>query len=272
MKQIQIICWNVNGIRSVMKKNKLYDLINNELPNILCLSETQLSHPFNETEIELREKIKGYRFRYWNTCNIKKGYSGTVVLSKMKPLDVVYGFGDYDSDDEGLDQEGRIITCIYKDFILVHVYTPNSGKSLKHIDYRTKIWDVLFHNFLIEIISKYHNKKLIVCGDLNVAHKNIDIYNPSINNKNPGFTKKERNNFDTLLNEFELIDTYRYINPLLEKYSYWSYMNDSRRKNKGWRVDYFLVTKYIINNIISSDILTDIHGSDHAPIRLKICI
>jgi exodeoxyribonuclease III len=260
--RLKIIAWNINGIRSLMKKNDLYNLIEKEKPNIICFGETKISCPFLDTEDELKKKIKGYKYRYWSPCLIKNGYSGTAIFSKKKPNSVSYGLGLSD-----IDQEGRVITLEFDNFYLIHVYTPNSGQALNRLDYRINNWDIEFRKYISNLNK---NKPTIVCGDLNVAHKEIDIHNPKGNLKNSGFTIEERNSFDKLLNECNLIDSFRFINKDLVKYSFWTYLHNSRSKNKGWRIDYFLVSQEIIDKIKESDILVDVMGSDHAPVKLRL--
>lgn len=262
--KLKIISWNVNGIRAMMKKKNLYNLIEKEKPNIICFGETKISCPFIDTQEELKKKIKGYRYRYWSPCLVKNGYSGTAIFSKKKPINVTYGLGN-----SSIDNEGRVITLEFKDFYLLHVYTPNSGQGLKRLDYRLKTWDLEFRKF-IKNLNK--TKPVIVTGDLNVAHEEIDIHNPKGNKKNSGFTQEERDSFSKLLKEAKMIDTYRHLNPESEEYSFWTYLFNSRKKNKGWRIDYFLIPQKNIKWVKKSSILTDVMGSDHAPISLQLSI
>ena len=176
--KLKIISWNVNGIRAIMKKNDLYKLIEKENPNIICFGETKISCPFIDTEEELKKKIKGYRYRYWSPCLVKNGYSGTAIFSKKKPINVTYGI-----ESNSIDQEGRVITLEFEKFYLLHVYTPNAGEGLKRLDYRVKKWDVAFRKFVKNLKKK---KPVIVTGDLNVAHHEIDIHNPKGNLKSSG--------------------------------------------------------------------------------------
>ena len=202
---LKIIAWNVNGIRSLMKTDNLLKLIEHKKPNIICFGETKISCPFFDLEEDLRKRIKGFKYRYWSPCLIRNGYSGTAIFSKKKPLNITQGIGSSE-----LDQEGRVITLEFKDYYLVHVYTPNSGKGLVRLKYRVNNWDIEFRKY-IKNLNK--SKSTIVCGDLNVAHKEIDIHNPKGNKKNAGFTNEERNSFDKLLKEVNLVDTYRELNP-----------------------------------------------------------
>ena len=252
---MKIISWNVNGLRSILKKNYLNILIDNIKPDIFCLGETKINSPLSLTNL-----FNNY-YSYFSYCNSKKGYSGTVIFTKIEPLNVIYGLNGI-SDDEG-----RLITCEFKNYYLVHVYTPNSGQELLRLDSRVNEWDVHFTKFLIKLQK---NKPIILCGDLNVAHNEIDLKNPDKNLRTAGFTIEERESFSNILNKTKLIDTFRYLHKELIKYSYWTYRFKSREKNIGWRIDYFLVTKKLLKYIINSDILEDIKGSDHAPIILEI--
>lgn len=262
--KLKVISWNINGIRSAMKKDDLYNLIESEKPDIICFGETKISCPFIDVEEELKKKIKGYKYRYWSPCLVKGGYSGTAIFSKKKPINVSYGLGT-----NSIDQEGRVITLEFEKFFLLHVYTPNSGQALKRLDYRVKTWDVAFRKF-VKSLNK--TKPIIVTGDLNVAHQEIDIHNPKGNLKNSGFTIEERDSFSKLLSDVKLIDSYRYLNPESVEYSFWTYLHNSRAKNKGWRIDYFLVSENIIDKLKSSEILTEIKGSDHAPVSMTLSI
>jgi len=257
---MKIIAWNINGIRSLMKLDILYKLMEEEKPDIICFGETKISCPFIEVQDELKEKIIGYKYRYWSPCMTKNGYSGTAIFSKKKPIEVFYGL-------EELDQEGRVITLEFEKFYLLHVYTPNSGEALARLSFRVKTWDVAFRNYILELQKK---KPVVVCGDLNVAHQEIDLKNPKTNTKTAGYTKEERESFDKLLSECNLVDTFRKLNPDLIEYSYWSYRFNSRQKNVGWRIDYFLIQEKYLKNIKKSLILTEILGSDHAPIKLVL--
>lgn len=259
---IKIIAWNVNGLRSLMKTKHLYELLEKENPHIICFGETKLSCPFLDVQTELSEKISGFKYRYFSPCLLKNGYSGTAIFSKKKPINVSYGI-----NHSSHDNEGRVITLEFSNYYLVHVYTPNSGEGLKRLNYRVKEWDVMFRKYLKNLQK---NKNIIVCGDLNVANDEIDIHSPKTNTMSAGFTIDERNSFKKHLTELKLIDTYRYLHPNKIEYSYWSYRFNSRAKNKGWRIDYFLVSENLKNKISKSTILTDIEGSDHAPVMLSI--
>ena len=262
---MKIIAWNINGIKSMVKKEYLINLINDEDPDIFCLGETKISCPFLNVKEELNNKLKEKYYNYWSPCKIKAGYSGTAIFTKEEPLNVIFGLN---IDNIEYDDEGRVITCEFDKYYIIHVYTPNSGEALKRLNYRVDIWDIMFTKFLNKLQK---NKPIILCGDLNVAHKEIDLKNPKKNLKTAGFTLEERNSFDSILNETKMIDTFRFLNPLEIKYSYWSYRFKSRIKNIGWRIDYFLVSKNLLKKVIKSDIL-NILGSDHAPIILEINI
>lgn len=264
----KIIAWNINGIRSVIDKEHLYDLIDKEKPNIICFGETKLTCPIDEVENKLKEKIKGYKYRYFSQCSVKKGYSGTAIFSKKKPLNVTYGMK---FDKKEIDEEGRVIVLEFEKYYLLHVYTPNSGQTLQRLKYRTEYWDSYFRKYIQVLQNK---KNVIICGDLNVANEDIDIHNPKGNRRTAGFTDEERTEFKKYLNDskLKLIDTYRFLNPNKVEYSYWSYRFKSRDKNKGWRIDYFLVSEKLKNKIVNSEILTNVMGSDHAPIKLTIKI
>lgn len=249
---MRLISWNVNGLRAIMNKGFLdnFEQIN---ADIFCLQETKLQ----EGQIDF--KPEGYNV-YWNSA-IKKGYSGTAVFSKIKPIKVEYGIGKQEHD-----QEGRVITLEYEKFYLVNCYTPNSQRELTRLDYRMK-WEDEFKAYLKKLDTK---KPVILCGDLNVAHNEIDLKNPSTNRQNAGFTNEEREKMTALLNN-GFIDSFRYLYPnTKDVYSWWSYMFHAREKNAGWRIDYFIVSDRIKEKIKDSKILTQVFGSDHCPVELDI--
>jgi exodeoxyribonuclease-3 len=263
---MKIIAWNINGLRSLLKTEYLDQLVKDEQPDILCFGETKLACPYTNIDNEIAEKYKNYKYRYWSHCEKKGGYSGTAILTKKKPINIFYGLK---YNDKELDDEGRVIVIEYKKYYLLHVYTPNSGQALARLKFRTKIWDIAFNDYIHKLQK---NKPIIVCGDLNVAHKEIDLKNPKTNKMTAGFTDDERESFTNILNTNKLIDTFRLINNNLVKYSFWSYMRKSRDKNIGWRIDYFLTSDELKNNVKESDILSDVYGSDHAPIKLVLKI
>ena len=250
---MKIISWNVNGIRAVIKKG-FYDFVKDNNPDILCLQETKA----NKEQVELL--LDDYPFQYWNSAE-KKGYSGTAIFSKVKPLSIKNNIGI-----EKHDQEGRVITAEFKNYFLVTVYTPNSKRELLRLDYRQKEWDVDFLNYIKEIEIK---KPVIFCGDLNVAHKEIDLKNPKTNKRNAGFTTEERIGFDNYVNA-GFIDTFREFEKGEGHYTWWSYMFQARSRNIGWRIDYFCISKSLRKILKNSFILKDVLGSDHAPIVLEI--
>ena len=249
---MKIISWNVNGIRAVMKKG-FPDFVKKYDPDILCLQETK-AHPDQVDEL-----LNDYEHHFWNSAD-KKGYSGTAIFSKIKPLNVSYGGGI----DVG-DTEGRIVTAEFDEFFLVNVYTPNSKRGLARLDYRQE-WDKLFFNYLKELEK---SKPVITCGDLNVAHTEIDLARPKNNTKNAGFTPQERSGFQKYLDN-GFLDTFRIFNQDPENYTWWSYMFNARAKNLGWRIDYFLTSEKLKKNIISAEILKDVMGSDHCPVTLNL--
>lgn len=249
---MKIVSFNVNGLRSILSKN-LKEFINSDNSDIYCFQETkmQLDDSFKEFSIS-------YPYIYYSNA-IKKGYSGTLIISKIKPLSVTYGINDKYND------EGRIITFELDDFYLVNVYTPNSKKELLRLPYR-----MIFEDDLKEyLVSLKKKKNVILCGDLNVAHEEIDIKNPKNNLRSAGFTIEERNKFSALLDE-GFIDTFRYFHKDEVKYSWWSYMFNARKNNAGWRIDYFVVNKEFISRCKDSEILNEVMGSDHCPIKLTL--
>ena len=267
MSNYNILSWNVNSIRALVKKLDLNEVLKNV--NIFCIGETKLScSNTDSTDLsvvkDLKEQIKGFRYRYYSTCSRKKGYSGTAIWSKKKPIDIQYGLGI-----EELDNEGRVITLEFDKFYLLHVYTPNSGEVLARLDYRVKTWDVEFRKFIKKLQEK---KPIIVCGDLNCANEDIDIHSPKTNKRSAGFTDEERKSFKKMLKDNNLIDSFRHFYPDKVQYTYWSYRTRARLNNKGWRIDYFLVDNKILNKIKKSLILDKIMGSDHCPIKLNIFI
>lgn len=261
---MKIIAWNVNGIRSSIKTDDFYNFINNEDPDIFCLGETKISCPFADVQKEIKENLKSEYYDYWSPCSTRKGYSGTAIFTKKKPINVIYGMKMY---DEEYDLEGRVITCEFSKYYLLHVYTPNSGQTLNRLEYRVTKWDVIFTDYINKLQK---DKPIIVCGDLNVAHTENDIKNAKSNTRSAGFTIEERNSFTNILKETKLIDTFRHLNPTEIKYSYWTYKFQARKKNAGWRIDYFLVSEKILKKVKKSDILIDIMGSDHAPVILNL--
>ena len=249
---MRFISWNVNGLRACMQKGFI-DYFNTLNADFFCLQETKLQ----AGQIDLA--LPGY-FQYWNYAE-KKGYSGTAIFAKEAPLSVQYGIGVPE-----LDTEGRMITLEYPEFFLVTCYTPNAQRELARIDHRLK-WDEAFRQYLTGLDSQ---KPVIICGDLNVAHQEIDLKNPSSNRGNAGFSDEERESFRKLLN-CGFTDSFRYLYPnVTGAYSWWSYMFHAREKNAGWRIDYFLVSDRLQGQIRSASIFPEIMGSDHCPVGLEL--
>lgn len=252
MAQKKLVSWNVNGIRACMNKGFM-DFFDEVDADIFCLQETKLS------EGQLEWDKEGY-YAYWNYAQ-KKGYSGTAIFSKEEPLKVTYGIGI-----EEHDLEGRVITLEFEKYYFVTVYTPNSQRELARLDYRME-WEDAFRAYLTGLKEK---KEVIVTGDMNVAHKEIDLKNPKTNRRNAGFTDEEREKMTQLL-DAGFIDTFRYFYPDLEGvYSWWSYMFKAREKNTGWRIDYFLASEGLKEQLVDAKIYTDILGSDHCPVGLVL--
>ena len=248
---MKLVSWNVAGFRAVLKKGfeEFFDKIN---ADVFCIQESKV------TLDQFNFQKEGYEMYLYPAE--KKGYSGTLVYSKVKPISVSYGMGI-----EEHDHEGRIITLEYDNFYLVNVYIPNVKRDLSRLDYRMTFED----DFRCYLKKLEASKPVVVCGDLNVAHEEIDIKNARANIGNAGFTYEERGKFSELLDS-GFIDTFRYFYPEEKKYSWWSYMGHARENNVGWRIDYFLVSKSIINNVKGADILDDVMGSDHCPISIDI--
>ena len=249
---MKLISWNVNGLRAVVGKN-FREVFQSLDADFFCLQETKMQAG------QLDLQFPGYR-SWWNFAD-KKGYSGTAIYSRMEPLAVTYGMGI----DEH-DHEGRVITLEMDDFFLVCVYTPNSQDGLRRLDYRMR-WEDDFRRYLQALDSR---KPVVVCGDMNVAHNEIDLKNPKTNRQNAGFTDEERNQMTALL-EAGFADTFRHLHPTQEGiYSWWSYRFHAREKNTGWRIDYFLTSTRLLPRVREANILTDIMGSDHCPVELVL--
>ncbi len=249
---MKFVSWNVNGLRAAVKKGFM-DYFNEVDADIFAIQETKLQ----EGQIEM--DIPGY-FEYWNHAH-KKGYSGTAIFTKKEPIRVRYGL-----DIEEHDTEGRLITLEYEDFYFVNVYTPNSQNELRRLPYRMT-WEDDFRNYLEELDEK---KPVILCGDLNVAHKEIDLKNPKTNRKSAGFSDEEREKISILL-ESKFVDTFRYFYPELEgAYTWWSYLGQARSRNAGWRIDYFVVSNSMLNRLKCAEIHSEIMGSDHCPVLIEI--
>lgn len=249
---MKLVSWNVNGIRACMGKGFL-DVLSEADADMFCVQETKMQE--GQAEIP----TGGYH-QYWCSAE-KKGYSGTALFTRKEPLSVSYGMGI-----DAHDQEGRMITAEYENFYLVNVYVPNSQNELKRLDYRMR-WEDDFRAYVCGLDEK---KPVVICGDMNVAHREIDLKNPKTNVKNAGFTPEEREKM-TLLQEAGFIDSFRYFYPDAEGiYSWWSYRFNARKNNAGWRIDYFLVSKKLEGNLKGAEILTEITGSDHCPVTLTL--
>ena len=250
---MKLISWNVNGLRACIEKG-FFDFFNNSNADFFCIQETKMKEDQKNFEIP-----KGYEL-YWNSAE-KKGYSGTLVFTKHKPISVAYDIG---IDEHSL--EGRVITLEMDKFYLINCYTPNSKRELLRLDYRMQ-WEKDFLKYLKNLDQK---KPIVLCGDLNVAHKEIDLKNPSTNHRNAGFTDDEREKMTNLLNS-GFIDTFRFLYPDEKgKYTWWSYMFNARKNNAGWRIDYFIVSDRLKNFIKDSIIHSDVFGSDHCPVELDL--
>jgi exodeoxyribonuclease-3 len=249
---MKLITWNVNGLRACMEKGFL-DFVRDECPDIMCVQETKMQ------EGQAAVPLEGYT-QFWNSA-VKKGYSGTAIFTLKEPLSV-----QYDIDAPGHDTEGRAITLEYDDFYIINQYAPNAQDGLARIDYRME-WEDAFRNYAKKLDEK---KPVIICGDLNVAHQEIDLKNPKTNRKNAGFSDQERAKFTELLAS-GFTDTFRHLYPDLEgAYTWWSYRFNARANNAGWRIDYFLVShriKHIVNDVI---LRNDVYGSDHCPVVMHI--
>ncbi|MCY8203471.1 MULTISPECIES: exodeoxyribonuclease III [unclassified Bacillus (in: firmicutes)] len=252
---MKLISWNVNGLRAVMRKMDFLSYLKEEDADIICLQETKIQ----AGQVDLQPD--GYHV-YWNYA-VKKGYSGTAVFSKQEPLRVMYGIGI-----EEHDQEGRVITLEFENVFVMTVYTPNSKRGLERIDYRMQ-WEEALLSYILELDKK---KPVILCGDLNVAHQEIDLKNPKANRNNAGFSDQERGAFTRFL-EAGFIDSFRHVYPDLEgAYSWWSYRAGARDRNIGWRIDYFIVSERLKEQIEDAGISADVMGSDHCPVELMINI
>ncbi|KAF1339535.1 MULTISPECIES: exodeoxyribonuclease III [Bacillus] len=252
---MKLIAWNVNGLRAVMRKMDFLSYLKEEDADIICLQETKIQ----DGQVDLQPE--GYHV-YWNYA-VKKGYSGTAVFSKQEPLQVIYGIGV-----EEHDQEGRVITLEFENVFVITVYTPNSRRGLERIDYRMQ-WEEALLSYILELDQK---KPVILCGDLNVAHQEIDLKNPKANRNNAGFSDQEREAFTRFL-EAGFVDSFRHVYPDLEgAYSWWSYRAGARDRNIGWRIDYFVVSESLKEQIEDASISADVMGSDHCPVELIINI
>ena len=251
---MRLISWNVNGLRACLNKGFI-DSVNGIECDVICLQETKMEK--GQAEVDLTDYEE-----YWNSAE-KKGYSGTAIFVKQSPLDVRYGIGESKHD-----KEGRVITLEYEEYYLVNVYVPNSQKELARLEYRME-WEDAFREYLLSLDSV---KPVIICGDLNVAHQEIDLKNPRTNRRNAGFTDEEREKMTTLLNS-GFKDTFRTLYPdVLGAYSWWSYMGNARANNAGWRIDYFLVSDRLMSKVLEATIYPKVMGSDHCPVGIELDI
>ena len=258
MSNIHLVSWNVNGIRAIIKKDFLKD-IKELAPDVLCLQEIKAQ----PEDAKIALSVMSDYYVYTNSSKARKGYSGTAIISKQKPLSISYDMGI-----EEHDQEGRIITAEYDNYFLVTVYTPNSGEGLKRLEYRTS-WDIAFKNYLLNLEK---SKPVVICGDLNVVHQPIDIARPKENyNVSSGYTQKEIDGLQNLL-DAGYLDTFRKSFPDEVKYSWWNYRFQARQRNVGWRIDYFLISSKLETNLTNALIYNDRFGSDHCPVAIKINI
>ena len=248
---MKLVSWNVNGVRAVYQKG-FKEIFNNFNADIFCIQETKMQ----EGQLDLT--MEGYNV-YLNSAE-RKGYSGTAVWTKIKPISVSKGIGI-----EEHDKEGRVLTLEYNEFYLVNVYTPNSKRELERLEYRV-VWENEFRKYLKKLEK---NKPVILCGDLNVAHKELDVKNDKTNRNSAGFTDEERREFQNLLNE-NFVDTFRVFYPDKEKFSWWSYFGKAREKNVGWRIDYFVVSEVLKNKLKDAEIHDQVFGSDHCPVSINI--
>ncbi len=253
---MKFLSWNVNGFRSILKKGFL-EFAKTQQPDILCLQETKC-HP-DQIEAESLDPFKPQYKIYWNSAD-KKGYSGTAVFTKVTPIDILYGIGVKEHD-----QEGRVITLEFPEYFLINVYTPNAGEELKRLPYRLQ-WDKDFQKYAKTLEKK---KPVIVCGDLNVAHNEIDLANPQSNHGNSGFTDEERASFTQFLN-LGFIDSFREVNKEPHQYSWWTYRFGARERNVGWRIDYFCFSKELRPLMQEAFIRPEVMGSDHCPVGLVL--
>ena len=269
----KVASWNVNGLRAVLRKKTLHDFLQAHAPDIVCLTETKLSGPAESIDQALAlddTLLSEYPHRAYNV-SVRPGYSGTAIWSKHPPLRVIRNLSSsvLDSSSLGdLDREGRVLAAEFATFFVICVYTPNAGHALQRHEIRTVTWDPLFREF---VTTLQKCKPVIVMGDLNCAHKDHDIHNPARNSQTAGFTRDERDNFETLLQSAQLVDSYRAQNPdARDCYTYWSYRQRARAPNRGWRIDYGLISKSLQPYLKYAEIHSEQHGSDHCPISIQL--
>ena len=258
---MKIYSWNVNGLRAVINKGAFLDFINQEQPDILCVQETKAKQGQAEIDLPEYEEI-------WNSAD-RLGYSGTAILTKLKPLSTRNNLPAAGSFNDAFGDpltEGRVLTAEFEHFYLVNVYTPNSKRSLERLELREKLWDPAFLNYLKELEK---DKPVVVCGDFNAAHEEIDLARPKSNHHSAGFTDQERKGITNLI-DAGFIDTFRTLNPTAERYTWWSHWGHARENNVGWRIDYFFISKTLKNNLKSAEIYEGITGSDHCPVSIEL--
>lgn len=279
---LKLISWNVNGIRSIVTKDKdgkksvaaipdnaLSALIAEQSPDIVCLQEIRCSESLDLTQL-LDLQTKGYQILGQNCSKVKAGYSGTLVISRLPALSVIKDFPDFPSAHQ-LNGEGRCITVEYAKFVLINVYVPNSQPGLTRLDFRINDWETAMRSHIKKMVKKY-NKPIILCGDMNVAPSDVDVHNPKAVKGKHGFTIAEKQAFTQLLHECNLIDSFRHIHPSKVQFSWWSNFAKSRERNVGWRIDIFAVSSTLINKLKHAEIHDEYFGSDHAPISLTLSI
>ena len=255
---LKIFSWNVNGIRAVLRKGALQDFIDEYQPDILCLQETKAKQGQAEVDFPEYEEI-------WNSAD-RAGYSGTAIFTKIKPISTA-NFNINCKDNYGdLGTEGRVLMAEFEDFYLVNVYTPNSKPDLSRLKLRYESWDPEFLNLLKDLEMK---KPVITCGDFNAAHQNIDLARPEYNHKNAGFTDEERKGISNIL-DAGFIDTFRFLNPESERYTWWSHWGNARANNVGWRIDYFFISANLRKKLVGAEIYESVFGSDHCPISIEL--
>ncbi|CAI2370788.1 unnamed protein product [Moneuplotes crassus] len=257
---VHICSWNVNGLKAIIGRNDLQSFIKEYSPDVLCLTETKLSEE-SIKKLKIRHHIPLEYDCYWNFSKKRKGYSGSAILTKVKPLNVIYDLGIPNHD-----QEGRTLTCEFEKFYVVTTYVPNSGiNKLERFDYRVKEWDPDFQDFIKNL--EKNGKPVVLGGDMNVGHQEIDVHNPKGQSKSAGFTPQERDNFTKLLDR-GFIDTFRYLHPKVQQFTFWSTITGARKTGKGGRLDYFVISKSLIENLEKAEILHKVMGSDHCPISV----
>jgi len=258
------IAWNVNSLKNIVKNDNFHAFVKKESPTILGLGETKMNGSQKDEEFlqKLDTEFSEYPYKYYNTSKTRKGYAGTAIWSKVEPISIIY---DTHATNHEHSQEGRVITLEFPKFYVVHVYTPNAGQDLKRHGYRTEQWDPDFHRFINKLEKK---KPVILGGDLNVAHEDIDIYKPETHHHSAGFTDEERANFSVLLED--MVDTFRLKYPQQQVFTYWTYLYKARLHNKGWRIDYWLVSKSLAKKVKEAIIYKDQMGSDHCPVGLVL--